>query len=73
MNNIRFYVANVLTKREQEFLQLIAEGYSSEEIAVELMMKKRTVEGIRNSLLVKTASKNTASMITFGFRNGMLR
>jgi len=36
-------------------------------------MNKRTVEGIGTALSVKTASKNTASMITFGFRNGMLK
>lgn len=65
--------ANIqLSKRELEILSLIAEGYTNGEIADKLFTSKRTIEGNRQNLLDKTGKKNTASLINFVVRNGII-
>ncbi|AYL95269.1 response regulator transcription factor [Mucilaginibacter celer] len=44
------------SEREMEVLQLMAAGYTSEEVASRLFTSKRTVEGHRQSLIDKTGS-----------------
>jgi len=61
-----------LSKRELEILNLIAEGFTNSEIAEKLFTSKRTIEGNRQSLLDKTGKKNTASLINFVVRNGII-
>ncbi len=53
----------VLTNREIEVLQLIAENLTSKEIAERLFLSKRTIDHHRNNLLLKLDVKNTASLI----------
>lgn len=65
--------ANVLiSKREVEILHLIAEGYTNSEIADKLFTSKRTIEGNRQNLLDKTGKKNTAALINYVVRNGII-
>ena len=52
-----------ISKREKEVLQLICKGYSTAEIADQLFISKRTVEGHRASLLRQLEVKNTAGLI----------
>lgn len=52
-----------LTAREQEVLQMTAEGYSHSEIAEKLLLSKRTIENYRMSLLLKLDVKNVAMLI----------
>jgi len=61
-----------LTEREIEVLELISEGMTNVEIADKLFLSKRTVEGHRQSLLEKTNSKNTASLIKFAVKNSLI-
>lgn len=58
--------------REMEVLNLIAEGYTNNEMADKLFLSKRTVEGHRQALIDKTGSKNTAALIRFAIQNGFL-
>jgi DNA-binding NarL/FixJ family response regulator len=51
------------SERELEILHLIAEGHTNLEMADRLFISKRTVEGHRQSLLEKTGSRNTATLI----------
>ncbi|WP_084498251.1 response regulator transcription factor [Pedobacter sp. V48] len=60
------------SEREVEVLQLIAEGLTNVEIAEKIFISKRTVEGHRQSLLEKTGSKNTATLIRFAVLNGFI-
>ncbi|MGY3055235.1 DNA-binding NarL/FixJ family response regulator [Pedobacter sp. UYEF25] len=62
-----------LTTRELDVLQLLSEGYTNVQIADKLDLSKRTVEGHRQSLIDKTDSKNTASLIGFAVRNGFIK
>ena len=52
-----------LTKREQEVLELIAQELSTQEIATQLFISKRTVESHRKHLMEKFNAKNTAGLL----------
>jgi len=56
-------VIPVITRREKEVLQLIAEGLINKEIAEKLFISTTTVDTHRNSLLSKFDVKNTANLI----------
>ncbi|WP_299439129.1 response regulator transcription factor [uncultured Aquimarina sp.] len=58
-----------LTKREREVLKLICEQKTTTEIAEQLFISPRTVEGHRNNLLVKTGSKNIAGLVIHAIEN----
>lgn len=53
----------VLTRREQEVLELIAVGLTNVEIAEKLFVSTSTVDTHRKSLLLKLDAKNTVMMI----------
>ncbi len=53
----------VLTPRETEILQLIAEGYTNPQIAEKIFLSPFTVDSHRKNLLAKLNVKNTASLI----------
>jgi DNA-binding NarL/FixJ family response regulator len=53
----------VLTRREKEVLELIAEGMTNGEIAQKLFIGVTTVDTHRKNLLAKFQAKNTASLI----------
>ncbi|MBV9988781.1 MAG: response regulator transcription factor [Chitinophagaceae bacterium] len=57
-----------LSKREQEILQLICREQSNAEIAEQLFLSVRTVEGHRNNLLQKTGCRNTAGLVLFAVK-----
>lgn len=62
----------ILTDREMEVLELIAEGKTNMEMSEELFLSKRTVEGHRQNLLEKTKSRNSAQLVSFAVRNGII-
>jgi DNA-binding NarL/FixJ family response regulator len=53
----------VLTRREKEVLELIAEGMTNNVIAQKLFISPATVDTHRKNLLAKLEAKNTASLI----------
>ncbi|SNC59797.1 two component transcriptional regulator, LuxR family [Hymenobacter gelipurpurascens] len=61
-----------LSKRETEVLQLIAEGLTNAEIADKLFTSKRTIETHRQNIIEKTQAKNTAALISYAVRQGLL-
>jgi DNA-binding NarL/FixJ family response regulator len=63
---------NDFSEREMEVLQLIGEGLTNHEISDRLFLSKRTVEGHRQSLLQKTNSNNTATLIKFAVLHGLV-
>jgi DNA-binding NarL/FixJ family response regulator len=62
----------LLTEREKEVLFLISSGLSNQQIADKLHLSKRTVDKHRENILHKTQSKNTAELIMFAIRNGLI-
>jgi len=61
-----------ISKREVEILYFIADGYTNSEIAEKLFTSKRTIEGYRQNLLDKTGKKNTAALINYVVRSGII-
>lgn len=61
-----------LTARELEVLKLTAEGLTNMEMADKLFTSRRTVEGHRQSLIDKTGARNSAALIVYAFRAGLL-
>ncbi len=58
----------VLTRREKQVLQLIAEGMINSEIAEKLFISQTTVDTHRKNLLAKFKARNIASLITTAVR-----
>ena len=54
-----------ITKREQEILNLIAQGLTSPEIAKKLNISSRTVDSHRANLIQKLGVKNTLGLVRF--------
>ncbi|MGI4833500.1 MAG: response regulator [Janthinobacterium lividum] len=61
-----------LSRREQEILQLIADGLTTPQIADQLFTSKRTVETHRQNILEKTGCKNTAALISHAITHQLL-
>jgi DNA-binding NarL/FixJ family response regulator len=68
----QFDLDNPLTNREREILQLICAEYTTGEIAEKLFLSTRTVEGHRNNMLEKTGLRNTAGLVLYAVRHGLL-
>ncbi len=64
--------APVITRREKEVLQLIAEGLTNAEIAEKLFISIPTVNTHRKSLIEKFDAANTAVLIGKAIRGGIL-
>ncbi|MCR9161453.1 MAG: response regulator [Nannocystaceae bacterium] len=61
-----------LTPRERQVLKLVAEGKSSPEIAKDLGLSVKTIEGHRGRLMAKLETKNVAGMVRHAIRMGLV-
>ena len=61
-----------LTPREREVLQLIAEGKTTKAIAATLSISFKTAESHRQRLMAKLDIHETASLVRYAIRNGMI-
>jgi DNA-binding NarL/FixJ family response regulator len=62
----------VLTKREKEVLELIAEGWTNQEIADKLFLNCTTVDSHRKNMLTKFSAKNTAALVKIAVSNHLI-
>ena len=62
----------VITRREKEVLELIAEGLTNNEIAQKLFISPSTVDTHRKNLLAKFDAKNTASLIRLATQHQLI-
>jgi DNA-binding NarL/FixJ family response regulator len=62
-----------LTQREKEVLKLIAEEYTTKEIAEKLFISHRTAENHRCSLIQKLDVKNTVGLIKVAIQLGFVK
>ncbi len=62
----------LLTTREREVLQLVAEGRTSIEIAQQLFISPRTAEGHRANLMRKLGVQNNAELVRYALKRGIL-
>lgn len=61
-----------LTKREVEVLKLVAQQYSTREIAEELIISESTVETHRKNLMKKVKVKNSVGLAIFALKNEVI-
>lgn len=61
-----------ISKREKEVLKLLAKGMSTDEIADQLHISKRTVEGHRSNLISKTEAKNSVGLVLYAIKNELI-
>jgi DNA-binding NarL/FixJ family response regulator len=75
---VRFFRAadvsgDVLTTRERQVVQLIAEGMSAKEIADLLGISQRTAESHRNRAMQKLDIHDVAGIVRYAIRNGLIQ
>jgi DNA-binding NarL/FixJ family response regulator len=63
--------ASLLSKREREVLQLIAEGHNTKEIAFILNLSIKTVETHRQQLMKKLNLQTVAGLTRYAIREGL--
>ena len=63
---------SVLTPREDEVIKLIAEGYSSKEIADALTISLKTVERHRSNILQKLGMRDRTDLTRYAIRAGLV-
>jgi DNA-binding NarL/FixJ family response regulator len=61
-----------LTEREQEVLKHICEEKTAAEIGKEIFLSPRSVEGIRQRLIEKIGVRNTAGLVMFAVKHGIV-
>lgn len=75
LTDYRKHVTNpvdLLTAREREVLQLIAEGNTNKDIANQLNLSVYTVEAHRSRLMEKLNLHSTGDLVRFAIRNGFI-
>lgn len=61
-----------LTAREREIFHLVVEGATSKEVARRLDISVKTAENHRASILDKLGARNTAELVRYAVRKGLL-
>ena len=61
-----------LTDREREVFKLVAEGYTTQEIADMLVISPKTVEGHRTNLMSKLDIHNKTDLLKYAIRKGVI-
>ena len=61
-----------LTPRQRQILQLLAEGHSNQEIAQRLTISAKTVKAHRMQLMERLDIYDTAGLVRFAIRSGMV-
>mgnify|MGYP001948822171 FL=1 len=75
LNDYRRHVTNpidLLTSREREVLQRIAEGQTNKEIATSLNLSVYTVEAHRGRIMEKLNLHSSGELVRFAIRNGLI-
>jgi NarL family two-component system response regulator LiaR len=63
---------NQLTERERDILKLLAEGYSTQEIADMLVITPKTIEGHKTKLMSKLGIHNRIDLVKYALRKGII-
>jgi len=63
----------LLTPRQRQILQLLAEGNSAKEIAATLSLSARTVESHKYALMETLGMQSSAELIRFAIKSGLVQ
>lgn len=61
-----------LSERETQVLRLVAQGYTSRQIAEKLFLSVRTIETYRSRLMEKLNLKSRVALVRYALRSGLL-
>jgi len=61
-----------LTDRERDVLKLVAEGYTTQQIADMLIISPKTVEGHKTNLMAKLDIHNRVDLVKYALRKGII-
>jgi len=64
--------ADVLTSRQREILQLVAEGKSTKEVAQLLDVSAKTVETHRGQIMERLGIHDLAGLVRYAIRTGLV-
>lgn len=62
----------LLSQRETQVLRLVAQGYTSRQIANQLFLSVRTIETYRARLMDKLSLKSRVALVRYALRHGLL-
>jgi len=62
-----------LTAREKEIIALVAQGFTSKEIAEKLYISIATVETHRTNVMTKLGVRNVAGLVSYAFRKALVK
>jgi DNA-binding NarL/FixJ family response regulator len=62
----------VLNEKEKEVIQLLCMEYTAQEIAKKMEISPRTVEAIKDRLMERFGTKNTAGLVFFAVKNNLI-
>ena len=62
----------VLSSREHEILQLVAEGYSNRKVAEQLFISPKTVEAHKASIIQKLDMRGSAELVKYAVLRGLV-
>jgi DNA-binding NarL/FixJ family response regulator len=63
----------LLTSRENEIVQLLANGKSNKHISAQLDVSVKTVESHRSALMRKLGIKSLPELVRYAIRNGLIQ
>jgi DNA-binding CsgD family transcriptional regulator len=61
-----------LTKRERDVLALVADGYSTREVAVRLAYSERTIKNIVRDVTMRLNLRNRTQAVAYAVRSGWI-
>jgi DNA-binding NarL/FixJ family response regulator len=64
--------ADSLSPREREVLQLVAEGYTNQEVADRLVVSVKTIEAHKAHIMAKLKAQNRTDLIKYAIRQGII-
>lgn len=67
------YRPRTISKREREVLKLVAEEFTTKEIAQQLFVSSSTIISHRKRIMQKWNVRNTAGLVRMGFDIGVLQ
>jgi DNA-binding NarL/FixJ family response regulator len=71
LSKTEFSAASILTPREREVLQLLAEGKTTKQIAVSLNVSVKTIETYRQQIMHKLNLHSVADLTRYAIREGI--
>ncbi|MBX2845942.1 MAG: LuxR C-terminal-related transcriptional regulator, partial [Saprospiraceae bacterium] len=61
-----------ISEREREIIRLIADEFTTKEIAEQLHLSPHTIESHRQNIMLKLGAKNSAGLVKYAIQKGLI-